>query len=209
MKRNLIINADDYGLSKKFNNGILELIERGIVTSTTVLVKRKFIKPNDLLKHKTISIGLHLDLFLESSGEDIENQIKKFKQLFKKLPSHLDGHRYYHLLPGNFSKVLKIAKNYRLPVRSASSVDRKIIKKMGVKTPNQFISWHPDRKNKLFRDLKNAKTETVELLCHPGYFDPKSTASYNRQREMELRTLKSPQFKSLIRSFGLITYEQI
>ncbi len=207
MKRNLIINADDYGLSPKFNLGILELIEKEIVTSTTVMVKRKYVNPKDLLNQKNISIGLHLELSLETPGKEIENQIKIFRKLFGRFPSHLDGHKYYHLLPGNFSKVLKIAKKYKLPVRSASSVDRKIMRKAGVKTPDQFISWHPDRKEKLFKDLKNARGKTIELLCHPGYFDPKSGLSYNRQREKELKILKSELFKKMIKDFELTTYK--
>ncbi|KKR55034.1 MAG: YdjC family protein [Parcubacteria group bacterium GW2011_GWA2_40_23] len=34
----LIINADDFGYSDIFNAKILELIERGLVSSTTVMV---------------------------------------------------------------------------------------------------------------------------------------------------------------------------
>ena len=34
----LIINADDFGYSKVFNEKILELLEKGYVKSTTVLV---------------------------------------------------------------------------------------------------------------------------------------------------------------------------
>jgi predicted glycoside hydrolase/deacetylase ChbG (UPF0249 family) len=209
MKKNLIINADDYGLSKQFNKGILELIEKEIVTSTTVMIKRKFINPKDLLSHKNISIGLHLELSLETPRKEIENQIKIFRKLFGRFPSHLDGHKYYHLLPGNFSKVLKIAKKYKLPVRSASSVDRKIMRKAGVKTPDQFISWHPDRKEKLFKDLKNARGKTIELLCHPGYFDPKSSSSYNGQRGKELKILKSKHFEKLLKNLGLISYSSL
>jgi len=46
----LIISADDYGMSKNFNKGILELIRKGIVNITTVMIKRKFIKLADYLK---------------------------------------------------------------------------------------------------------------------------------------------------------------
>lgn len=202
MKR-LIINADDYGISKNFNKGILELIEKRIVTSTTVMVKRKFIKSKDLLKHKNISIGLHLELSLETPTKEVENQIKIFRKLFGRFPSHLDSHKYFHLLHGNFPKVLKIAKKYKLPVRSASPIDRKMMRQAGIKTPDQFISWHPNRKEKLFHNLKNAKGKIIELLCHPGYFDSKSGSSYNKQRKAELMALKSRQFKNSIKDFEL------
>jgi predicted glycoside hydrolase/deacetylase ChbG (UPF0249 family) len=208
MKR-LIVNADDFGMSAKFNKGILELVEKGIVTSTTVMIKRKFAESKDLLRHQFVSIGLHLELSLETPEKEIDGQVKKFKKTFGWLPSHLDGHKYYHLLPGNFSKVLRIAKKYNLPVRSTSSADRLMLKKYGVKTPDNFISWHPNRKEKMFRELGRVKRGTIELLCHPGYFDRKSKSSYNKQREKELRILKSGVFQDIIRTFDLITYEQI
>lgn len=206
MGKKLIINADDYGLSHKFNLGILELIEKEIVTSATVMVNKKFINPRELLKHKNISVGLHLDLSFESSAKDIESQIRKFKTLFGRLPSHLDGHKYFHLLHGNFPKVLKIARKYKLPVRSTCPADRKAMKQSKIKTPDQYISWHPARKNKLFKDFKNVKGGITELLCHPGYYDPEVIASYNKQRETELKILKSIEFKKTIANFNLINY---
>lgn len=38
MERVLIVNADDYGLSKGQNYGIIEACKNGLVTSTTALV---------------------------------------------------------------------------------------------------------------------------------------------------------------------------
>ncbi|MDA3814885.1 MAG: ChbG/HpnK family deacetylase [Patescibacteria group bacterium] len=61
----LIVNADDYGISSKFNSGIIELIEKEVVTSTTVMVKRNFVEAGKLMsviKKYNISVGLHLEL---------------------------------------------------------------------------------------------------------------------------------------------------
>ncbi len=38
MKRYLIVNADDFGLSFGVNQGIIEAFEHGIVTSTSLMV---------------------------------------------------------------------------------------------------------------------------------------------------------------------------
>ncbi len=207
--RKLIINADDYGLSEQFNKGILELIRKRIVTSTTVMVNKNFIKPKELLKYGNISVGLHLDLGFETSTEEIDSQIRKFRKLFGRLPSHLDGHKYYHLLHSNFPKVLKIARKHKLPVRSTCPADRKDMKRFEIKTPDQYISWHPARKEKLFKELSSAKSKTIELLCHPGYFDPKAIASYNKQREAELKILRDLEFRNLIRDFNLVSYSNV
>ena len=63
--RTLIVNADDFGLTPGVSRGILDAGERGIVTSTTVLVNRA-IDP-DLLERlgaSELGVGLHLNLTL-------------------------------------------------------------------------------------------------------------------------------------------------
>jgi chitin disaccharide deacetylase len=208
-QKKLIINADDFGMAPSFNKGTLELVDMGIVTSTTVMIRRKFVDAKKLLRCKNLSIGLHLVLPLESSGRHIEEQIAAFQKKFKQLPSHLDGHQYYHLLPSNFPKVIKIAKKYGLPVRSASSVDRNILKQAGIKTPDQYFSWHPERKKKMFGDLVHSRAKVSELVCHPGYSDSKVTYKYNKQREAELKIMKSSAFQTILKNFKLINYNDL
>ena len=209
MKAKLIINADDYGMLPLFNKGILELVQKNIVTSMSVLIARKHIKPEKILHFKNISVGLHLELKEKTSTKEIENQIRKFKKRLNQLPSHLDGHQHCHLTKNNLSKVIKVAKKYNLPVRSRFDEDRKIIKKAGIKTPNQFISWHPSRKEKMFQDLKNIKSGIVELACHPGYYDKKCRYPYNKQHEEELKILKGIEFKKAIGKLKLANYKKI
>jgi len=208
MKR-LIINADDFGLSKKFNRGILELIDRGIATSTTVMTNQKFVEAKKILARKNISVGLHLELSPKTSLREIESQVRKFQKLFGRLPTHLDGHKHCHLLPKNLPLVLKIAKKYKLPVRSRFSEDRKTIQSAGLKTPDCYISWHPKRKQRFLENIRGAKRDATEIVCHPGYFDAKSTSSYNKQRERELEILKSRNFKKAVGNFEMISYAQI
>ena len=57
--------------------------------------------------------------------------------------------------------------------------------------------------------LKNKKSSTVELMCHPGYIDFEllETSSYNSKREEELKILKSLKLKKYIKeNFELIDY---
>ena len=44
MENLLIVNADDFGLSKGQNYGIVEACRRGVVTSTTALVNGEAIE---------------------------------------------------------------------------------------------------------------------------------------------------------------------
>lgn len=80
MKR-LIVNADDFGLTNGVSRGILEAHQRGIVTSTTVLVNRN-IDPAlvEELKVSNLGIGLHANLTLGSPVSDP-----------RRVPSLVDG----------------------------------------------------------------------------------------------------------------------
>jgi chitin disaccharide deacetylase len=62
--RRLIINADDYGLSRGVNTGIIEASEAGVVTSASMIVNLPGF--NDAVAHAgsrpALSLGLHLNL---------------------------------------------------------------------------------------------------------------------------------------------------
>lgn len=205
----LIINADDYGLSHSFNKGIIELAKKGIISSLSVMIKRKWIAKEELKKLKNVSLGLHLEIKKNESIKEIEAQIKKFRKKFNFLPSHLDSHYHIHLTKENLPKIIKLAKKYQLPVRSYLLANRKTIKQHDIKTPDAFIAWHPKRMEILKKDLLNVQVPIIELICHPGYYDKKSTSSYNKQREQELKILKSCEFKSMVKKFKLTSYKEL
>lgn len=208
-REKLIINADDFGLSENFNKGILELADRNIVTSTSALVDEKHALSKDIRKHP-VSIGLHIDLSenLEDSAikKEIGRQIRKFVSLYGRLPSHLNGHKNCHLIQKIFPKIIEVAKKYNLPIRSTNDKNRIAIREAGLRTPSRLVWWNVEYKHVLFQDLQKDYSGVTELLCHPGYFDPKSISSYNKQREKELKILKSVKFKNLLKSFELVNY---
>lgn len=173
------------------------------------MMRRNPINASELKKYRNISIGLHLELKEKDTIREIESQLKDFVKKFGQLPSHLDGHKHMHLTVKNLPKVIKIAKKYGLPLRSYLPEDRKIIRKADIVTPDLFISWHPKRKPELWKKLENIKPGTTELVCHPGHYDKKSKSSYNRQREKELKILKSREFKKLLKKYQLINYSQL
>lgn len=63
--RTLIVNADDFGLTRGVSRGILDAHAKGIVTSTTLIVNRP-IEPAliDELKASGLGVGLHMNLTL-------------------------------------------------------------------------------------------------------------------------------------------------
>ena len=62
--RRLIVNADDYGLSRGVNTGIIEAAETGVVTSASMMVNLPGF--NDAAaragSRPSLSLGLHLNL---------------------------------------------------------------------------------------------------------------------------------------------------
>lgn len=70
MERLLIVNADDFGLSKGQNYGILEACRHGVVTSTTALVNGEAIDHAAQLSRETpdLAVGMH---FVLTMGEPL------------------------------------------------------------------------------------------------------------------------------------------
>lgn len=98
--KKLIINADDFGYGIIFNKSILDLIEKGLVSSTTVMVnhitdeqKDQVQKLISLSDSHNISVGLHLEFSNSNFIEEIKKQYDLFIEIFNFKPSHIDVHK--------------------------------------------------------------------------------------------------------------------
>ena len=205
----LVITADDYGMSPLFNRGIEELAFLGLVTGISVMVKQPFVEPTQL-DFPRVAIGLHLELKENSNYQEIKNQLLSFREKFGRLPAYLDGHRHCHLTKANLSIVIKVAREFYLPVRSRFPEDREKFTHQSIPTSQNFISWHPSRLSVLRGRLKEAEGYSFsELVVHPGYFDQNCDYPYNQERESEILFLKSDQFQTLISPFRLVSYLEL
>lgn len=87
----LIINADDFGLTKDTNSAILDLIRLGTISSTTVMVNMPFaFEIKQLLPSNSTGIGLHFNL---TQGKPVADK--------KKIESLVDDN-------GNFYSINKL-----------------------------------------------------------------------------------------------------
>ncbi len=166
MKRRLIINADDLGYDPAVTRGILESMDRGIVTSATFMVNTPFsAEAAKLAKGK--SLGLHFNLgrgvplaigvpeALLDAGQlvearagqwpaafveaEVNAQLDELRALTGREATHVDVHKHLHLHAGILEGLCAAARGRGLPVRSISAEMRAAISSRGVKTNPHFI----------------------------------------------------------------------
>jgi len=193
---NLIINADDFGYSKQFNKRILELIEQRKITSTSVMVDS--IGENqkeqvDILKvfsdKKIVSVGLHVDFKNIDFESEIERQFKKFNDIFGFEPKHIDIHKSTYIQDG-YAAIQNFAKSKGIPCKNLSEYGEKIMSVPSVITTKAPVF---SGTNKSMDEIKLWLSEPKENLLfmnfHPGYYDPESKSSLNKEREVDAQKI--------------------
>ncbi|MCX5693737.1 MAG: ChbG/HpnK family deacetylase [Candidatus Omnitrophica bacterium] len=165
---------------------------------------------------------------------EFEAQINKFIEAGLR-PTHLDGHKHIHMLPGILDVVLELARKFKIPsirlsrepwlvslktshralkfliLSMIANIHLSKIRKHLIKIPDYCYGLTQScRLNEEYLAwiLKSLPVGTNELICHPGL----STLDLpNKNKEVELIALKSPLIKELIEDLGiqLIRYDEI
>lgn len=213
MKKLLIVNADDFGLSEGVNQGIIEAHERGIVTSASLMVRQPAAEQGAdyARRNSRLAVGLHLDLgewaFREGEwvslyqvvplddavavGRELERQIDVFERLVGQMPTHLDSHQHVHLREPIRRVTLAAAERLAVPLRHVTPGIRYCGEFYGQTgegepLPGQIAA---EQLTALFAMLLAGVTE---LACHPGYADDLDTM-YRSERRREIETLCDPR----------------
>ena len=189
----LIINADDFGISKLFNEKIIELLEKGFIKSATVMVNRITKEQDKQLEHlirlnssRTISIGLHLEIDVEKPiRQQMEAQYASFNSIFGFTPSHIDIHKLVHSKEV-VEEANSMAEKLHVPVRNHG------IKANAKQTDYPAFScsgWvlKMDEVTKFLQSVK--EWSSCELITHPGQYDPKSASRINKEREEDYNVI--------------------
>jgi hopanoid biosynthesis associated protein HpnK len=149
--KKLIVNADDFGLTDKTNQAILEAYHTGIITSTSLLANgAAFGSAVELaLRVPGLGVGVHLNLvegrpvsepstvpsLVDKKGffpgsplrlarkmvtgrvklNEVERELRA--QIERILaagiaPTHLDGHKHFHILPSVLNIIIRLACEY-------------------------------------------------------------------------------------------------
>ena len=136
--QHLIITADDFGVSKAVNAGIIQAHDKGIVTSTCIMSNGKQFEDAINKLPKSLDLGIHLNLSWGkalTTGKKLDKHTQ-YKLLLKKgnkhfierefraqiekvldlgiKPSHLNSHQHVHAFSPVKEITIKLAREYNI-----------------------------------------------------------------------------------------------
>jgi predicted glycoside hydrolase/deacetylase ChbG (UPF0249 family) len=221
--RCLIVNADDFGLSPGVNEGIIEAYERGIVTSTSLMVRQAAAAEAAVYgrAQSRLSVGLHVDLgewVYDDGGwvsvyevvplddaravkDEVVRQLAAFRDLMGRDPTHIDSHQHVHRYEPIRSVLIEMGGRLGVAVRQCS---------LGIGYCGDFYGQTGKGRplpgaisvDRLLDILGSLPAGVTELGCHPGKGEGMGLV-YGREREMELRTLCDARVRAAVIGKGI------
>jgi adenylyl-sulfate kinase len=222
-ERLLIVNADDFGLSRGINAGVVKAHEDGIVTSASLMVRgRAAIEAAGDARHMpSLSVGLHVDLgewvFREGEWHEryrlmaTENylaaraearaQLELFRGLTRRDPTHIDSHQHTHIGSPATEALVEIGQELGVPVRRITEGFHYVGDFYG-----QSGTGDPHHEaitaSNLAELIRNLPLGITEVACHPAAsvdFD----SVYGQERLVEVEALCDPKLRELIDEHGI------
>jgi predicted glycoside hydrolase/deacetylase ChbG (UPF0249 family) len=200
--QHLIISADDYGYAPAYDRGILEAARAEAIDSASVMVGMVGPAAVASLLATNVEIGLHVAIPLAFRAltaaqvrEHLEMELTSFERVFERPPAFLDGHHHCHAGHGVAATIGRLAAERDLPVRSVNPAHRRLLRGLGVATPDLLVgrikqtepAVPPEIQALLVGD--QVPDGVVEWMTHPGHPDPDSGSSYDSGRLQDLRLL--------------------
>jgi chitin disaccharide deacetylase len=223
VKRYLIVNADDFGRSTGINRGVAECHERGIVTSTSLMVRWPAAEEASLYAraHPRLSVGLHVDLsewavrdgdwallYERVAEEDpdtvaaeIDAQLAAFRELLGRDPTHLDGHQHVQRAEPAKSVLFPLAAELGVPLRDFSPRVRYLGSFYGQTRQGEPLPGAISVTG-LLAILSELPPGITELGCHPAAAED-FESMYLGERLEELQTLCDPRIAAALAAAGI------
>jgi len=210
MPRLLIVNADDFGLSRGVNAGIIDAHTNGIVTSTSLMVDRPGAHDAAQIAHRhpALSVGLHFD----DHGATLDDpavissvfaaQLDRFRELIGAEPTHVDSHHHAHACGQRIAVFSELVAPLGVPLRHAGRV--------------RYLGGYWGQSERGPTDLSRVSREALleliqtevgdglnEIGCHPARLTGDFASSYLEERATELATLTAPGLRDQIEALGV------
>ncbi len=222
--RRLIVNADDFGQSPGVNRGIIAAHERGVVTSTSLMVRWPAAAEAAAYAraHPQLAVGLHLDLAEwayrgdgwvrlyevvpvndpDAVAAEVDRQLEAFRHLVGRDPTHLDSHQHVHREEPVRALVLERARGMKMPLRHFTPGvhycgDFYGQAGKGYKVPECITVEN------LVRIVRGLSPGVTELGCHPGEVPDDLDSMYRAERAAELQTLCDDRVRTALAEEGV------
>lgn len=135
-------------------------------------------------------------------------QLKRFRELLGRRPTHFDTHHHSHALPVVLEALLTLAWETGLPVRSPSAAIRERLRHEGLTTNDHFIDSFFDSgatQENLVAQLGRLEAGVTELMCHPALVDDalRVSSSYAEPRARELAILSDVETRATLQACGI------
>jgi predicted glycoside hydrolase/deacetylase ChbG (UPF0249 family) len=167
-------------------------------------------------KRPRLGLGLHIDLgewmwdgqswctvYQRVPTEDtaavareIERQVREFRRLVGRDPSHLDSHQNVHLEEPVRSVVLGTARGIEIPVRACTPGVRHVGAFHGRTGTGERLPGKVGVEA-LLRIVAGVRAGITEIGCHPGS-EPGDERGYSAERVVEAHTLCTQRVRSFI-----------
>jgi predicted glycoside hydrolase/deacetylase ChbG (UPF0249 family) len=211
-ERVLIVNGDDFGRTPGINSGVIRSHEDGILTSASLMVRWPAARDAAAYcrNRRTLSLGLHLDLgewifrggrwqrlyqVVDTDDPDavqaeVRSQLKTFRHLVGRDPSHLDSHQHVHLQEPVRTIVLEVARSLEVPTRACGPGPRYCGEFYG--QTGRGEPWPEGiTVDALVQIIIELASGVTELSCHPGEGDDFDSV-YCVERTQEVQVLCHP-----------------
>jgi chitin disaccharide deacetylase len=222
-ERQLIVNADDFGLSAGVNRGIVQAHDHGIVTSTSLMVRGPAAEEAVALVRARpgMSLGIHIDLgewvYRDDEwqllyevvatddpaavAQEIDRQLATFRSLTGQNPTHLDSHQHVHRDEPVRSILAERAHRLGVPLRSQTPRVGYCGAFYGQTGKGEPMPGAITVES-LLAVLAELPPGVTELACHPGYADDLDSP-YRTERAQEVVVLCDPRVRAALSSLDI------
>ena len=190
----LLIIADDWGYSPRYNEGILEAARAGAIDGAGAMVLRGACEPAPLLE-TGVAVGLHLEVGEDADAGEVRRQLARFEEIFGRAPAYIDGHHHRHAVPVIELAVAAAALPLGARVRAVDDAQRVRLHAAGVACADRLVGRISEDEDPLPAELARYMERgefpagVTEWMVHPGRRDPGSGSSLDAAREEDLALL--------------------
>ena len=220
----LVVNADDFGLAPGVNRGIIRAYERGVVTSTSLMVRgAAAVDAGRYARSQPeLAVGLHVDLgewsYVDSDwiaeyevvdtadeqavSHELTAQLLRFAELTGRRPTHLDSHQHVHGAEPVRSVLRHAAECLGVPLRGC---DERIAHRGDFYGQDGRGASYPEliTVSAFDRIVASLPSGWTELGCHPAEGDDLPAGMYREERALELEVLCDPGARSSLTRHGI------